>query len=53
VCTQKIGVRFTKFVANSFRDLFKSTGQSVTKRTSFERISNLASYDAIPAENSL
>ena len=47
-------VRFTKFVASIFRDFIKSTGQNVTKHTSFERSFNLASEDAIPAEkNSL
>ena len=44
-------MRFTKFVASIFRDFFKSTGQNVTKHTSFERSFNLASDDVIPAEN--
>jgi len=44
-------VRFTKFVASIFRDFFKSTGQNVTKHTSFERSFNLASGDVIPAGN--
>jgi len=44
-------VRFTKFVASIFRDFFKTTGQNVTKHTSFERSFNLAPDDVIPAEN--
>ena len=43
-------VRFTKFVASIFRDFFKTTGQNVTKHTSFERSFNLAPDDVVPAE---
>jgi len=46
-------VRFTMFVALSFRDFVTSTGQNVTTRTSFERIFNHAPKNDIPAENNL
>jgi len=50
-CIESSILRFTKFVALIIRDFFKSTGQNVTKYTSFERIFNLAPHDAIPYEN--